>query len=235
MLGMMTWYLELGGVKPEKRRVTAGPTIEEIRHMLDATSGDTEPETRDYAIVLTFFAVGLCVSELCGLNLKDTDLARATTWIKGNGRRERELVPLPPPVVEAIRRYFAASGRSSAASSQRRYGGTRESGAEPLFQSAGTEASIGMAAHRCAATSLGTVSVLGDALIGVLISRIPRIKAKLARDRSRLLKRLVATLVGELKWAGPPAQDVDGRRMDLSVNDDVARLRQHCALSVLAR
>jgi hypothetical protein len=55
-------------------------------------------------IVLTFFCVGLRLSELCGLNLQDTDLARGNTWIKGKGRRERELVPLP--VLDAIRRYL---------------------------------------------------------------------------------------------------------------------------------
>jgi site-specific recombinase XerC len=37
------------------------------------------------------------VSELCGLNLQDTDLERGSTWILGKGRRERELVPLPSP------------------------------------------------------------------------------------------------------------------------------------------
>jgi site-specific recombinase XerC len=37
--------------------------------------------------------LGLRVSELCGLNLEDTDLERGNTWIKGKGRRERELVP----------------------------------------------------------------------------------------------------------------------------------------------
>ena len=47
--------------------------------MLAATAADTEGESRDYAIVLTFFCMGLRVSELCGLNLETTDLARGTT------------------------------------------------------------------------------------------------------------------------------------------------------------
>ena len=107
---MTAWYLEVPGVKAEKRRQTAGPTTAEVRQLLAATSGDTEGETRDYAIVLTFFCVGLRVSELCGLNLHDTDLARGNTWIKGKGRRERELVPLPAAVVEALRRYLRHRG-----------------------------------------------------------------------------------------------------------------------------
>ena len=78
--------------------------------MLEATAGDTETETRDYAIVVTLFCLALRVSELCGLNLEETDLARGTAWIKGKGRREKELVPLPAAVVAALRRYLAHRG-----------------------------------------------------------------------------------------------------------------------------
>jgi site-specific recombinase XerC len=110
MLGMMTWYLEVPGVKAQKRRHTTGPTIPEVQSMLAATSANTEAETRDYAIVLTFFALGLRVSELSGVNLETTDLARGTTWIKGKGRKEKELVPLPTAVVAALQRYLAHRG-----------------------------------------------------------------------------------------------------------------------------
>jgi integrase/recombinase XerC len=110
MLGMMTWYLEVPGVKPEKRRNTRGPTVADVRRMLDATTGDTEGATRDYAIVLVFYCLGLRVSELCGLNLDETDLARGTTWITGKGRREKEMIPLPAPAVEALRRYLRWRG-----------------------------------------------------------------------------------------------------------------------------
>lgn len=110
MLGMMTWYLEVPGVKAEKRRQTAGPAVDDVRRMLAATSGDSEGETRDRAIVLTFYCLGLRVSELCGLTLQETDLDRGVIWIKGKGRREKELVPLPAVVVEAIRGYLTYRG-----------------------------------------------------------------------------------------------------------------------------
>jgi integrase/recombinase XerC len=110
MLGMMTWFLEVPGVKAEKRRHTAAPTIADVQAMLAATTGDTEGETRDYAVVLTFFCMGLRVSELCGLNMETTDLAGGTTWIKGKGRKEKELVPLPAAVVTALRRYLVYRG-----------------------------------------------------------------------------------------------------------------------------
>jgi len=121
MLGLMSWHLEVPGLKGEKRRDTRGPTVDDVRAMLTATSDDTEAETRDYAIVLTFYCLGLRVSELCGLTLQETDLARGATWIKGKGRREKELVPLPAPVIEALRKYL-------------RYRGTA---AGPLFQTRG--------------------------------------------------------------------------------------------------
>ena len=110
LLGMTTWYLEVPNLKAETRRATRGPTADEIRRMLATTSGDTEAETRDAAILVTFYCLGLRVSELCGLRLEDTDLSRGSTLIKGKGRREREPVPLPAPVVEAIRRYLKHRG-----------------------------------------------------------------------------------------------------------------------------
>lgn len=112
MLGAVNggWFLEVPGVKAEKRRDTRGPTVADVRRMLDATSGHTEAETRDYAIVLTFYCLALRVSELCGLNFEDNNLDSGTTWILGKGRRERELVPLPSAVIAAIRRYGAHRG-----------------------------------------------------------------------------------------------------------------------------
>jgi len=110
MLGLITWYLEVPGLKAEKRRRTAGPTIADVRRLLEATCKDNEAETRAYAIIITFFCVGLRVSELCGLNYEETDLRRRTTWIKGKGKREKELVPLPASVIDAICRYLVYRG-----------------------------------------------------------------------------------------------------------------------------
>lgn len=110
MLGLMAWYLEVPSLKAEKRRDTRGPSVADVRRMLDATCADTEADTRDHAIILTFYALGLRVSELCGLNLHETDLARGTTWVLGKGRSEKELVPLPASVVDALRRYLRFRG-----------------------------------------------------------------------------------------------------------------------------
>jgi integrase/recombinase XerC len=127
MLGVVNggWYLEVPGVKAEPRRDTRGPSVDDIRKMVAATAGDTEVETRDAAIVVTLFCLGLRVSELCGLRAEEVDLPRAAAWIRGKGRRERELVPLPPLVVDVLRRYLrhrsgAAQGPLFASRSHRR-------------------------------------------------------------------------------------------------------------------
>lgn len=94
---------------------------EGIRQLVTTNFDNSEAETRDYAIVLTFYCLGLRVSELCSLMLEDTDLERGNTWIKAKGRRERELVPLPGAVTDAMRRYLTHRG----------------AGAGPLFQTRG--------------------------------------------------------------------------------------------------
>lgn len=112
MLGVVNgnWYLEVGGVAPERRRDTRGPTTGDVQRMIAATAGDTETALRDAAIVTTFFGLGLRVSELCALTLEETDLPRGTVWVKGKGRRERELLPLSAPVVTALRAYVRLRG-----------------------------------------------------------------------------------------------------------------------------
>ena len=113
MLGMMGWYLEVPSVKAERQREVRGPSIDDIRRLLEATSADTEAETRNYAIIATLYCLGLRVSELCSLNLEDTDLERGNTWIKAKGRRDRELVPIPTIATAAIRRYLVHRGTTA--------------------------------------------------------------------------------------------------------------------------
>lgn len=113
MLGIAAWALEVPGVKAERRRQTAGPSVQDVCRMLEATRDDTEQGTRDYAIVLLMVCLGLRVSELCSLDLAHLDGEGSCAWIKGKGRRERELVPLPQPVLVALERYFRFRGTAA--------------------------------------------------------------------------------------------------------------------------
>jgi integrase/recombinase XerC len=59
---------------------------------------------RDLAILETFYACGLRLSELQGLDLADLDLIGDQVKVRGKGRKER-IVPLGTAAVRALRRY----------------------------------------------------------------------------------------------------------------------------------
>ncbi len=59
---------------------------------------------RDLAILETFYATGMRVSELQGLTHRDVDLVGDQVKVRGKGRKER-IVPLGGAAVRALRRY----------------------------------------------------------------------------------------------------------------------------------
>lgn len=60
--------------------------------------------TRDHAIVELFYATGIRLSELAGLDMSGVDLVAEQARVLGKGRKER-IVPLGAPAVAALRRY----------------------------------------------------------------------------------------------------------------------------------
>jgi integrase/recombinase XerC len=65
---------------------------------------------RDRALLELLYGSGLRVSELCGLNLADVDLAGATARVLGKGRKER-VVPLGRKCLNALTAYLAVRER----------------------------------------------------------------------------------------------------------------------------
>lgn len=59
---------------------------------------------RDLAILETFYATGMRVSELQGLALRDIDLVGDQVKVRGKGRKER-IVPIGSAATRALRRY----------------------------------------------------------------------------------------------------------------------------------
>jgi integrase/recombinase XerC len=59
---------------------------------------------RDHAILELFYATGIRLSELNGLDVADLDLVGDQAKVRGKGRKER-IVPLGQPAVRALRRY----------------------------------------------------------------------------------------------------------------------------------
>ncbi|HYG56651.1 MAG TPA: tyrosine-type recombinase/integrase, partial [Symbiobacteriaceae bacterium] len=61
---------------------------------------------RDLLMLVLMAGVGLRVGELCGLNLKDIDLADRSIRVLGKGRRERVVYFDLPQLVEAMGQYL---------------------------------------------------------------------------------------------------------------------------------
>ncbi len=89
----------------------------EVTDPADAT-GPTEAEAavvlRDSAVLELFYATGIRVSELCGLDASHLDLVRRTVRVKGKGDKERT-VPAGVPALRAVTRWLDA-GRPALAS-----------------------------------------------------------------------------------------------------------------------
>jgi len=61
---------------------------------------------RDVAILEVLYASGIRVSELCGADVDDVDVARATITVLGKGNRQRT-VPLGLPALHAVERWLS--------------------------------------------------------------------------------------------------------------------------------
>lgn len=71
--------------------------------------------SRNVLILLLLAGAGLRVSEVCGLNLSDVDLANRTIRVMGKGRKEREVFFDVPEMVQAMDGYLALPGGASPA------------------------------------------------------------------------------------------------------------------------
>ena len=81
-------------------------TVDEVFHLLGACGGDAFGPCRDRAILEVFYAGGLRLSELAGLDLGDLDLDQGVLRVWGKGGKER-LAFLGKPAREALAAYLA--------------------------------------------------------------------------------------------------------------------------------
>ncbi len=80
-------------------------TVDEAFHLLGAPGGNTFGGVRDRAMLEVFYAGGLRLAELAGLNLGDLDLAQGVARVWGKGAKER-LAFLGQPAREALTSYL---------------------------------------------------------------------------------------------------------------------------------
>lgn len=90
------------------RTLPAWLTRAEIERLFEiaarGSAGNTFRGTRDHAIVELFYATGIRLSELHGLDTTSVDLIGDQARVIGKGRKER-IVPLGRPAVAALRRH----------------------------------------------------------------------------------------------------------------------------------
>ncbi|WP_221584183.1 tyrosine recombinase XerC [Microbacterium sp. G2-8] len=125
--GLFRWALDQGLVPadPSLRLVTPkkgrtlprvatadglGEMLERVRAAAD--TGDPVA-LRDHAVLELLYGSGIRVAELCGLDVDDVDLSRATARVVGKGAKER-VVPFGAPARKAIEA-FLTRGRPALA------------------------------------------------------------------------------------------------------------------------
>lgn len=79
----------------------------EAAWLCELPPGDDPTSIRDRAVLEVLYGSGLRVSELCGLDLDDMDLADNHVTVMGKGRKERR-VPLSDPAARALVAYVEA-------------------------------------------------------------------------------------------------------------------------------
>ena len=86
-------------------------SVDEAVALMECRSGNSLLDLRDRAIVELFYASGLRVSELTGLNVGSLDLRQKLVRVVGKGRKER-ILPIGRKAHQAIAAYLDARGAS---------------------------------------------------------------------------------------------------------------------------
>lgn len=92
----------LVGAPRKEQRLPKHLPADEMNRLLDAPDPSTVAGRRDLAILELFYASGLRLSELVGLDLGDVNLSSRIARVAGKGGKER-LVPFNRAAAEAIR------------------------------------------------------------------------------------------------------------------------------------
>ena len=86
-------------------RMPAHLSEDEMSALLDGPAGDTALGRRDRAILELFYASGLRLSELAGLDVDDVNLSAKMVRVLGKGGKER-IVPFNASAAKAMRAYL---------------------------------------------------------------------------------------------------------------------------------
>lgn len=95
----------LAGTPGREQKIPVHLSIDEMAKLLQTPDTGTPLGRRDQAMLELFYASGLRLSELTGLDLDDVNLSARMVRVLGKGRKER-LVPMTQTAVDAIRAYL---------------------------------------------------------------------------------------------------------------------------------
>jgi integrase/recombinase XerC len=85
--------------------IPAHLSVDDMKRLLEMPDPSTPLGRRDRAILELFYASGLRLSELVGLNMEDVNLAGRMVRVLGKGRKER-LVPFNTATADAVRAWL---------------------------------------------------------------------------------------------------------------------------------
>jgi integrase/recombinase XerC len=120
----------LVGAPRRERTLPAHLGTEDIGRLLEAPDVSTIAGRRDAAVLELFYASGLRLSELVGMDLEDLNLSGRVVRVRGKGGKER-LVPFNQKTADAIRRMLG--DRHSSKVDVRRSARSRGPARTPLF------------------------------------------------------------------------------------------------------
>lgn len=95
----------LVGAPKREQRIPNHLAVEEMSKLLDTPDTSSPLGRRDKAILELFYASGLRLSELVGLDLDDVNLSGRVVRVLGKGRKER-IVPFNSTAADAIRAWL---------------------------------------------------------------------------------------------------------------------------------
>jgi integrase/recombinase XerC len=95
----------LVGTPKREIRIPNHLAVDEMSKLLDTPDTSGPLGRRDKAILELFYASGLRLSELCGLNVDDVNLSARVVRVLGKGRKER-IVPFNQSASDAIRAWL---------------------------------------------------------------------------------------------------------------------------------
>jgi integrase/recombinase XerC len=119
-----------------EHKIPAHLSLDEMERLLEMPDMETPLGRRDRAILELFYASGLRLSELVGLDVDDVDLRGRMVRVMGKGAKER-LVPFNATTQNVLKRWYqdrvTLRAQASAVEDDRGRGGRRRDPREPLF------------------------------------------------------------------------------------------------------